>query len=644
MYTQCPECGTVFRVTAAVLRAAQARVRCGVCDANFNALQFLSDDLEADAGAARDSADAALLRPHSSPAPAEPTPFPPATRHTPSADEARAFRTLDQHMHAPPPAGPTAATTDFNVLEPEDVDASLLQDEPAATDDADASLEFNVPASDWERFFTPAESATPVFALDLNLLPTRADPGDPNQAEFLLAAEPPTDPALVQPDAPTTEPIHDAEAEAGLTPETEVEFEVAAGPAPEAEAEAEPAPAPAPESEPEVESEVKAEVEPAPSPEPPHAANAGDVNAAEVGLSYARLLTDDGDAIVAAELPTDPELNWPTPPLASSDEVATVEAPAEQVDDESHAETDVRAGVDFGHAPPPATAPEEAEFDVDVDLDADLAFALLAPREPATAADDASAHTDEFGLEDFTAHVPLPFVDELPLSADAPAAREEEEPILTTAVAAEPIDDAHEPLYEHPALESGPALAADAFNQPPARPAPSRAPLQWVAAVALALALAAQLIHHERETLIDKPIIGSPLAGLYSAFGAPIEPRWNLGDYEVRQWGSASEEAPGELRLRASIVNHAGRGQPYPLLRVLLEDRFGGTVARREFRPAEYLPGHSRPRGPLSPGARADADLRIADPGNQAVGFELDVCLERHGVLTCGADPRAAGT
>ena len=33
VYTQCPECGTVFRVTAAVLRAAQAQVRCGVCDA-----------------------------------------------------------------------------------------------------------------------------------------------------------------------------------------------------------------------------------------------------------------------------------------------------------------------------------------------------------------------------------------------------------------------------------------------------------------------------------------------------------------------------------------------------------------------------------------------------------------------------------
>ena len=31
MYTQCPDCATVFRVTAETLRAAQGDVRCGVC-------------------------------------------------------------------------------------------------------------------------------------------------------------------------------------------------------------------------------------------------------------------------------------------------------------------------------------------------------------------------------------------------------------------------------------------------------------------------------------------------------------------------------------------------------------------------------------------------------------------------------------
>ena len=43
MYTQCPECGTAFRVTAEVLKKAAGKVRCGGCGSAFNALDFLSE-------------------------------------------------------------------------------------------------------------------------------------------------------------------------------------------------------------------------------------------------------------------------------------------------------------------------------------------------------------------------------------------------------------------------------------------------------------------------------------------------------------------------------------------------------------------------------------------------------------------------
>ena len=42
MYTQCPDCATVFRVTAEALRIAQGDVRCGVFATTFNALENLS--------------------------------------------------------------------------------------------------------------------------------------------------------------------------------------------------------------------------------------------------------------------------------------------------------------------------------------------------------------------------------------------------------------------------------------------------------------------------------------------------------------------------------------------------------------------------------------------------------------------------
>jgi predicted Zn finger-like uncharacterized protein len=43
MYTQCPECGTAFRVTAEVLRQAAGKVRCGGCGHAFNSLDYLSE-------------------------------------------------------------------------------------------------------------------------------------------------------------------------------------------------------------------------------------------------------------------------------------------------------------------------------------------------------------------------------------------------------------------------------------------------------------------------------------------------------------------------------------------------------------------------------------------------------------------------
>ena len=43
MYTQCPDCGTSFRVTAEVLKQAGGKVRCGGCSNAFNALAYLSE-------------------------------------------------------------------------------------------------------------------------------------------------------------------------------------------------------------------------------------------------------------------------------------------------------------------------------------------------------------------------------------------------------------------------------------------------------------------------------------------------------------------------------------------------------------------------------------------------------------------------
>jgi predicted Zn finger-like uncharacterized protein len=166
----------------------------------------------------------------------------------------------------------------------------------------------------------------------------------------------------------------------------------------------------------------------------------------------------------------------------------------------------------------------------------------------------------------------------------------------------------------------------------------------WVAGVAaLALLLLLQVIHAERNDLARSPTFGPLVAGAYALAGATALAPTDLSAYELRQWGAASDPAAASrLMLRASIVNRATYAQPLPLLRLSLQDRFGATLGMRDIGPADYLPGAGGERL-LGPGERADALIRIVDPGAEAVGFELDICLPAQGGVRCANQLKTAG-
>ncbi len=165
----------------------------------------------------------------------------------------------------------------------------------------------------------------------------------------------------------------------------------------------------------------------------------------------------------------------------------------------------------------------------------------------------------------------------------------------------------------------------------------------WVAAVtALSLLLLLQVIHSARNDLVQSPTFGPMIAGAYSFFGLSLVAPTDPSAYELRQWGAASDPSEANrLMLRASIVNRAAYAQPFPLLRLVLQDRFGGTLYVLDVSPADYLPGAGA-SGLLEPGERADALIRIVDPGVEAVGFELDICLPAKGGVRCANQIKTA--
>ncbi len=162
-------------------------------------------------------------------------------------------------------------------------------------------------------------------------------------------------------------------------------------------------------------------------------------------------------------------------------------------------------------------------------------------------------------------------------------------------------------------------------------------PSRWMAGSALlVLLLAGQLVHANRQSLVRSPVFGSALGAIYASLGAELSPAWDVRAYELRQWGAAADPgSSGTLRVRASLLNGADHAQPYPLLRLTLQDRFGSEVATRALEPREYL--HAEPGGNalLGAGERIDAEIAIVDPGKDAVGFEIDVCLRDPNGLKC---------
>jgi len=202
--------------------------------------------------------------------------------------------------------------------------------------------------------------------------------------------------------------------------------------------------------------------------------------------------------------------------------------------------------------------------------------------------------------------------------ADAPAARDRVSDF-------EVPDDVRRDMLEEFELRLRPQRVARGSGRNDAQ----RRLILWLgAAVVSALLLMAQVVHQNREWLAAHAHgpFGAGVRALYGALGAPLPAPANLSAYQLRQWGVTGDpDANGVLRVRASILNTAAQLQPYPLLRVTLADRFGKRIGTRDFEPSEYL---GKPIARLlTPGERVDATLEILDPGKNAEGFEIDVCL-----------------
>jgi predicted Zn finger-like uncharacterized protein len=202
----------------------------------------------------------------------------------------------------------------------------------------------------------------------------------------------------------------------------------------------------------------------------------------------------------------------------------------------------------------------------------------------------------------------------------APPEPQQEPPAGTAPAAAEEIEEI---------LERAPSAPPETWH--PVEPVRA-APRGWRLAAALAgIVLVLQGVHHFRGRLATIPYFGPHLERVYAQAGLPIPADTDPANFTIVDWVAAAQESensqPGRLEISTGIRNDSNQPMAYPLLSLELTDRWEKVIGARVFTPAEYVGAQRVPEAGIPAGATVTAELELVDPGPDAYGFEVDVCV-----------------
>jgi hypothetical protein len=205
-----------------------------------------------------------------------------------------------------------------------------------------------------------------------------------------------------------------------------------------------------------------------------------------------------------------------------------------------------------------------------------------------------------------------------------------------TPISAERVDEVLDTTADTPLLSSEPPWQ-------PLTAAPPRVSRWWGFAAVVAVGLlGVQVANHFRATLAGHPTFGPWAQQAYALVGVTVTPHWDVRQYEILDWIATAEpntRGVGSLKISARIQNRGPQQQPYPRVQLRLKDRWEKAVGSRLFGPDEYLSRDAPHARQMAAGETARAEIEVVDPGPDAYGFELDVCIEVEAErLTCRAD------
>lgn len=154
----------------------------------------------------------------------------------------------------------------------------------------------------------------------------------------------------------------------------------------------------------------------------------------------------------------------------------------------------------------------------------------------------------------------------------------------------------------------------------------TRLPFWILGNVLLVLVLAAQLLYfYSPMVAAIYPPMDPYVSKACRWLGCSTRPRQNVALIDlVKAQVSPHPKYDNALRVTATLVNRASFVQPYPLLEVTLSDNSGVALARRTFRPDEYLDKAQLGSG-LPPHVAVKVSFDVTSPDPRAVGYEIEL-------------------
>jgi predicted Zn finger-like uncharacterized protein len=147
----------------------------------------------------------------------------------------------------------------------------------------------------------------------------------------------------------------------------------------------------------------------------------------------------------------------------------------------------------------------------------------------------------------------------------------------------------------------------------------------WItSAIALLILVTVYLAEFFQQPLLDSPVVRDLLVKTGLTEPPPAVPLRNPDQIQLLSRDMRSHPTrPDALSLSLTIVNRAPRSQAFPGLEVILLDSSGQALISHLFEPGEYLADDADIETGMTPEAYLHISLDLADPGRQAVGFEL---------------------